>query len=34
MCEFMLLALAVGALSLLFPSTPSHDPWSWLIWGA
>ncbi len=21
------------ALSLLFPSTPSYDPWSWLVWG-
>jgi hypothetical protein len=25
-------ALAVGALSLLIPSTPSYDPWSWLVW--
>ena len=25
-------ALAVGALSLLIPSTPSYDPWSWLLW--
>ena len=24
--------LAVGALSLLIPSTPSYDPWSWLVW--
>jgi hypothetical protein len=24
--------LAVGALSLLVPSTPSYDPWSWLVW--
>jgi hypothetical protein len=28
-----LVALAIGALSLLFPSTPSYDPWSWLVWG-
>jgi hypothetical protein len=28
-----LLALVVGALSLLFPSTPSYDPWAWLVWG-
>ncbi|HUY58838.1 MAG TPA: hypothetical protein VMV16_03935 [Solirubrobacteraceae bacterium] len=28
-----LLALALSALSLLFPSTPSYDPYSWLIWG-
>jgi hypothetical protein len=26
-------ALAVSALSLLFPSTPSYDPWAWLVWG-
>ncbi|MGH2914802.1 MAG: hypothetical protein ACRDMX_07430, partial [Solirubrobacteraceae bacterium] len=26
-------ALALGALSLLVPSTPSYDPWSWLLWG-
>ncbi len=25
--------LAIGALSLLIPSTPSYDPWSWLVWG-
>src|ERR1700744_5074700 len=27
-----LFTLAVGALSLLIPSTPSYDPWSWLVW--
>ncbi len=26
-------ALAIAALSLLLPSTPSYDPWSWLVWG-
>ncbi len=26
-------ALIIGALSLLIPSTPSYDPWSWLVWG-
>jgi hypothetical protein len=26
-------ALVLAALSLLIPSTPSYDPWSWLIWG-
>src|SRR5579875_3661727 len=26
------LALALAALSLLAPSTPSYDPWSWLLW--
>ncbi len=24
--------LIIGALSLLVPSTPSYDPWSWLLW--
>lgn len=28
-----LVALAIGALSLLIPSTPSYDPWAWIIWG-
>jgi hypothetical protein len=27
-----LLALTLGALSLLAPSTPSYDPWSWTLW--
>ncbi len=27
------LALILAAVSLLWPSTPSYDPWSWLIWG-
>jgi hypothetical protein len=26
-------SLALGALSLLYPSTPSYDPWGWLLWG-
>ena len=26
-------ALVIAALSLLIPSTPSYDPWSWLVWG-
>ncbi len=26
-------ALALGGLSLLIPSTPSYDPWAWLVWG-
>ena len=25
--------LLIGALSLLIPSTPSYDPWAWLVWG-
>ncbi len=28
-----LFALALAAFSLLYPSTPSYDPWSWLVWG-
>jgi hypothetical protein len=26
-------ALVVSALSLLIPSTPSYDPWAWIVWG-
>jgi hypothetical protein len=26
-------ALVIGAISLLIPSTPSYDPWAWLVWG-
>jgi MFS family permease len=26
-------ALAIGALSLLYPSTPTYDPWAWIVWG-
>src|SRR3954451_14024080 len=25
--------LALGALTLLAPTTPTYDPWAWLIWG-
>ena len=25
--------LALGALSLLAPWTPTYDPWAWLVWG-
>jgi hypothetical protein len=25
--------LAVSALTLLFPSTPTYDPWAWIMWG-
>ena len=28
-----LVSLVVAAASLMFMSTPSYDPWSWLIWG-
>jgi hypothetical protein len=27
------LALTIAAFSLLIPSTPSYDPWAWLVWG-
>ncbi len=27
------LALVVASFSLLIPSTPSYDPWAWLVWG-
>lgn len=26
-------ALALAALTLLYPSTPTYDPWAWIIWG-
>ena len=26
-------ALLIAACSLLIPSTPSYDPWAWLVWG-
>jgi hypothetical protein len=26
-------SLALAALSLLVPSAPTYDPWSWIIWG-
>ena len=26
-------ALLIAGLSLLIPSTPSYDPWAWLVWG-
>jgi MFS family permease len=27
------LSLAFAAFSLLYPSTPTYDPWAWIIWG-
>jgi hypothetical protein len=27
------IALVIAAFSLLFRSTPSYDPWAWLVWG-
>jgi len=29
----LLVCLALSALTLLFPSTPTYDPWSWILWG-
>jgi hypothetical protein len=29
----MLACLAVSAVTLLFPSTPTYDPWAWILWG-
>ncbi|HWC85055.1 MAG TPA: hypothetical protein VG388_00855, partial [Solirubrobacteraceae bacterium] len=26
-------SVAIGSLSVLYPSTPSYDPWGWLLWG-
>ena len=25
--------LALSAITLLFPSTPTYDPWAWILWG-
>lgn len=29
----ILACLAISAVTLLFPSTPTYDPWAWLLWG-
>ena len=29
----LLCCLGLAALSLLTPSTPTYDPWAWIIWG-
>jgi hypothetical protein len=29
----VVIALVVAIVSLLIPSTPSYDPWAWIIWG-
>jgi hypothetical protein len=29
----MLCCLALAGLSLLLPSTPTYDPWAWILWG-
>ncbi len=28
-----LAAVSLAALSLLLPSTPTYDPWAWIVWG-
>ena len=33
MALIILGCLAVSALTLLFPSTPTYDPWAWILWG-
>jgi hypothetical protein len=33
MAAIILGCLAVSALTLLFPSTPTYDPWAWILWG-
>jgi hypothetical protein len=29
----LLACLAVSAVTLLYPSTPTYDPWAWVMWG-
>ena len=29
----MAACLAIAAISLLWPSTPTYDPWAWILWG-
>ena len=29
----VLACVALAALSLIGPSTPTYDPWAWIIWG-
>jgi hypothetical protein len=29
----LIACLALSALSLLFPSAPTYDPWAWIMWG-
>lgn len=33
MLPFIVGCLAVSAITLLFPSTPTYDPWAWIMWG-
>jgi hypothetical protein len=27
------ISIAIAALTLLYPSTPTYDPWAWIVWG-
>jgi hypothetical protein len=29
----LIACLALAALSLIFPSSPTYDPWAWIMWG-
>jgi hypothetical protein len=29
----LIACLALSAISLIFPSTPTYDPWAWIMWG-
>lgn len=33
MAAIIAACLAVSAVTLLFPSTPTYDPWAWVLWG-
>jgi len=33
MIPIVLGCLAVAALTFVFPSTPTYDPWAWILWG-
>ena len=33
MALLALACVALAAMSLLGPSTPTYDPWAWIIWG-
>jgi hypothetical protein len=33
MWPVLLACLAIAALTLLLPSTPTYDPWAWILWG-
>ena len=33
MLPVIVACLAISALTLLFPSTPTYDPWAWIMWG-